>query len=79
MSDLSPSLPPMYWVYGKEDCPNCHTAKALIEAKGFRCVYIDVGKHPEFRDPKWTSVPQIFEIGHYIGGLSDLQELSIFQ
>lgn len=61
-----------FWVYGKEDCPYCHKAREFIISKGWRCVYIDLTHRPEWRLPEWKTVPQIYEVGQYIGGYSDL-------
>lgn len=62
----------MYWVYGSGVCPWCHEAVKLLKARGHTVVYIDVGLNKKWRDPSWQTVPQIYNVGIYIGGYEDL-------
>ena len=62
-----------FWVYGKPDCKYCEAAKLLLHTKGYEFAYLDVGKHPEWRDPNWKTVPQIFHNGVHIGGFMGLE------
>jgi glutaredoxin len=63
----------MFFVYGKESCPYCHEATRLLKKHGYEVVYLDVGERPEWRDPEWKTVPQVFHGGIYIGGFGDLE------
>lgn len=65
-------------IYGTAQCPNCNTAKRLMEANGLTYEYVDlkaVGKTAAevTGDPGCRSVPQIFIEGKLIGGLDKLQ------
>lgn len=62
----------MFFVYGKETCPYCHEAVREIKKHGYEVIYLDVGEHPEWRDPEWETVPQIFHSDIYLGGYNDL-------
>jgi len=63
----------MFFIYGKDDCRYCEAAKLLLHTKGLKFVYLDVGKNPEWRDPNWKKVPQIFYWGQHIGGYMALE------
>lgn len=61
-----------FWIYGKDSCPYCDEAKKLLTQHNYKIAYIDVGLRPEFRDPEWKTVPQIFHGNLYIGGYTAL-------
>lgn len=67
----------MYKVYGKEVCPNCDKAKALLEMKDLQYEYIDIEEDEEgYNMLKWygfRSVPQIWKGEEYVGGLECLK------
>lgn len=68
----------LYTVYSKPNCPNCISAKQLLESKGlnFQVFELDVGQEKKAdvtyytagelkeRVPTAQSVPQIFIEGH---------------
>jgi len=62
-----------FFIYGKEDCTYCEAAKLLLHTKELPFVYLDVGINPEWRDPEWRKVPQIFHGSKHIGGYSALE------
>lgn len=78
-----------YTVYSKPSCPQCDTAKALLEAKGleYKTVMLDVGQPKadgvEYitRDellsviPGARMMPQIVKDGESIGSLPELRKL----
>ena len=65
-------------IYTKSNCPNCLSAKALLQAKGLAYEERDLdnwdnwkalaSEHPEARQ-----MPQIFIDGQRVGGLAGLQ------
>jgi len=66
-------------VYTKSGCPNCVTAKRLLDSKGIGYTEMDtdavsglietlLAMHPEARQ-----MPQIFIEGQRVGGLAGLQ------
>jgi glutaredoxin 3 len=65
-------------IYTKSNCPNCTTAKALLNSKGIG--YTEVGLD-NFDDrmafsleyPEARQMPQIFINGQRVGGLAGLQ------
>jgi len=65
-------------IYSKSNCPNCTTAKALLNSKGIG--YTEVGLD-NFDDrmafsleyPEARQMPQIFIQGQRVGGLAGLQ------
>jgi glutaredoxin 3 len=66
-------------VYTKSGCPNCVTAKRLLDSKGIGYQEFDVGT-PDglviFQanvPPQHRQLPQIFIQGQRIGGLAGLQ------
>ena len=66
-------------VYGKSNCPYCHTAKSLLESKGIAYEYIDIeieGKTAAeiTGRPDVRTVPQIYLEGEYVGGFDDLRK-----
>ena len=63
----------MFWIYGKDNCKFCEAAKLLLHTKNLPFAYIDVGVNPEWRDPSWKKVPQIFYVAHHIGGYMALE------
>ena len=74
----------MFVVYGKENCPNCVKAKALLESKGETFEYIDITVDTEAREhlmnSGFRSVPQVY-IGNrhqdtlvHVGGYTELEK-----
>lgn len=79
----------MYIVWGKENCPFCDRAKALLTQKGKEYDYLTLGIDYELEDlleiaPNARAVPQIWYIAHdgqindkdawtYIGGYTELE------
>ena len=65
----------LYKVYGKEPCPYCAMAKALLESLGEPYEYITLKSPDELRElvPTARTVPQIFKDGEYIGGFNELK------
>ena len=65
-------------VYTKSQCPNCDSAKKLLDSNGLDFIERDIGI-PEWRDsftrnfPDIRQMPQIFVNGVRIGGLAGLQ------
>lgn len=65
-------------VYSKDACPNCVSAKQLLERKGLPYEERDVG-NPVFMEqlintwPEARQLPQIFIDGQRVGGLAGLQ------
>jgi glutaredoxin 3 len=65
-------------IYTKSGCPNCVTAKALLDSKGIEYSEINLDKESE-RDafiatfPEAKQMPQIFIQGQRVGGLAGLQ------
>lgn len=65
-------------MYTKSNCPNCDSAKKLLDAKGLDFMERDVGI-PEWRDslqrifPDARQMPQIFIKGQRVGGFAGLQ------
>lgn len=65
-------------VYTKSNCPNCTTAKRLLDDKGIGYSEINLDKDSE-RDafiatfPEARQMPQIFIQGQRVGGLAGLQ------
>lgn len=74
----------MFVVYGKENCPNCVKAKALLESKGEPFEYIDITNDNAAREhlmnAGFRSVPQVY-IGNrqqdslvHVGGYTELEK-----
>ena len=65
-------------VYSKDQCPNCTTAKKLLDSKGLAFIERNI-EEPEWRDvftrqyPDVKQMPQIFINGQRVGGLAGLQ------
>jgi len=65
-------------IYTKSGCPNCVTAKRLLDSKGIGYTEINLDKESE-RDafiatfPEARQMPQIFIEGQRVGGLAGLQ------
>lgn len=63
----------MFVVYGKENCPNCVKAKALLESKGEPFEYIDITVDTEARErllnAGFRSVPQVYIGNRHLGAL----------
>jgi glutaredoxin 3 len=67
-------------MYCKRWCPYCHSALALLSAKGVSVQEIDIEAQPEqrremLRRAGRSTVPQIFIGERHIGGSDDLHEL----
>lgn len=65
-------------IYTKSNCPNCTTAKQLLESKGLDYDMIDADFAPYMADllrrhPDARQMPQIFIDGQRVGGLAGLQ------
>jgi glutaredoxin 3 len=66
-------------VYSKSNCPNCTTAKALLDSKGLDFIERSI-EEQEWRDvftrqyPDIRQMPQIFINGQRVGGLAGLQQ-----
>lgn len=75
----------MYFtVFGKENCPYCVKAKALLQSKMLEFKYFDVADGSTYNEMQnlvgeatgalAQTVPQIFVDDRYIGGHDDLVE-----
>jgi glutaredoxin 3 len=66
-------------VYTKSNCPNCVSAKQLLQSKGLAFDEVDVEQIPATMEllrrdfPEIRQMPQIFLNGVRIGGLAGLQ------
>jgi glutaredoxin len=66
-------------VYSKSQCPNCTTAKALLDSKRLDFIERSI-EDQEWRDvftrqyPDIRQMPQIFINGQRVGGLAGLQQ-----
>jgi glutaredoxin 3 len=67
-------------IYTKSGCPNCVTAKRLLDSKGIGYTEIDIERLPDFvreafmrEYPEARQMPQIFIEGQRVGGLAGLQ------
>ena len=65
-------------MYTKSQCPNCDSAKKLLDSKGLDFIERDIDI-PEWRDsftrnfPDIRQMPQIFIDGQRVGGFAGLQ------
>lgn len=65
-------------MYSKAQCPNCVTAKALLDSKGLDFIERSM-EEEQWRDvftrqyPDIRQMPQIFINGQRVGGLAGLQ------
>jgi len=72
----------MYFIIGKEGCPYCDKAKALLDKDNTQYVYKNLSLLPVAKRKLWEevvknefsmkTVPSIFKL---IGGYGDLEEL----
>jgi glutaredoxin 3 len=68
-------------IYSKIGCPNCVTAKRLLDSKGIGYTEADVQSHQHemafalliTETPSARQLPQIFINGQRVGGLAGLQ------
>lgn len=65
-------------IYTKSNCPNCVTAKQLLQAKGLEYQEIDIEVGGRFSNfvanyPDVKQMPQIFIGDQRVGGLAGLQ------
>ena len=66
-------------VYSKSNCPNCTTAKALLDGKGLDFIERSI-EDQEWRDvftrqyPDIRQMPQIFIDGQRVDGLAGLRQ-----
>lgn len=63
-------------VYTKSGCPNCVTAKRLLDSNGIGYTEWDVEKDPDVLarlSPDQRQMPQIWIEGQRVGGLAGLQ------
>jgi glutaredoxin 3 len=63
-------------IYTKDNCPNCTTAKRLLDSKGIG--YTEVESIPDILEmvrhhPEARQMPQIFINNQRVGGLAGLQ------
>lgn len=66
-------------IYTKSGCPNCVTAKRLLDSKGIGYTEVSVetkdGMHALVSlNPEARQMPQIFIQGQRVGGLAGLQQ-----
>lgn len=65
-------------LYSKTECPNCVTAKKLLDSKGLDFIERSI-EEEQWRDvftrqfPDIRQMPQIFINGQRVGGLAGLQ------
>jgi glutaredoxin 3 len=64
-------------IYTKSNCPNCTTAKRLLDDKGIGYESYDIEKCPEVLKQLASigvrQMPQIFIEGQRVGGIAGLQ------
>lgn len=66
-------------IYTKSQCPNCVTAKALLDSKSILYMSHDVETNPlaadglRHRQPNVRQMPAIFINDQFVGGLAGLQ------
>jgi len=66
-------------IYSKSNCPNCTTAKRLLDDKGIGYDEFDVETNIGHKkmlaqvDAQYRQMPQIFIEGQRVGGLAGLQ------
>lgn len=64
-------------IYSKSNCPNCTTAKRLLDDKGIKYEEYDIQNCPEvlrqLASVGARQMPQIFILGQRVGGLAGLQ------
>lgn len=60
-------------IFTKSACPNCTTAKKLLEGKGIPFSTVDVEQEPHRIPHGVRQMPQIFINGQRVGGLAGLQ------
>lgn len=65
-------------VYTKSSCPNCVTAKQLLQARGMQFQERDMDDQAEraafcMTYPEVRQMPQVFIDGQRVGGLAGLQ------
>lgn len=59
-----------------EKCDFCDNAKALLQEKGITYEERNVRDHMQLAKEKgWTTVPQIYLDGEYVGGFNQLKVL----
>ena len=68
-----------FTIYTKSGCPNCVTAKRLLDSKGIGYSEWDVETDIGYKkmlaqvDAQYRQMPQIFIQGQRVGGLAGLQ------
>ena len=65
-------------IYTRSNCPNCDSAKRLLESKGIRYVDVDIELGDRLANflkefPDARQMPQIFINDQRVGGLAGLQ------
>ena len=65
-------------IYTRSNCPNCDSAKRLLESKGIRYVDVDIELGDRLGNflkefPDARQMPQIFINDQRVGGLAGLQ------
>jgi glutaredoxin 3 len=67
-------------IYSKSNCPNCTSAKRLLDDKGIGYMEFDVETNIGHKkmmaqvDAQYRQMPQIFIQGQRVGGLAGLQQ-----
>lgn len=66
------------FIYTKSHCPNCVSAKRLMESKGLKYIEVDVELGSRWQNllaefPDARQMPQIFINDQRVGGLAGLQ------
>lgn len=67
-------------IYSKSNCPNCTTAKRLLDDKGIGYMSHDIEENPlaadglRYRAPNARQMPAIFINDQFVGGLAGLQQ-----
>ena len=65
-------------VYTKDNCPNCTSAKQLLDSKGLEYIDVDIERGTRWENmlkeyPDARQMPQIFINDQRVGGLAGLQ------
>lgn len=66
-------------IYGRENCPQCTMAKALLDSRGIEYEYVDIvalGKSAAEVTGRTDirTVPQVYLDGQYVGGFNELYQ-----
>lgn len=70
--------PPIFIIYGHDQCKYCKKAMDLLRIKGREYEYRDIHSFPSskelFEKNGFTTVPQIYHGNHYVGGYMQLEK-----